>query len=135
MPGPGNSHYKDVSPLGTIPNTLSPSSSDRNHLSLSSLCRVGRRSWSLPNKSGLYLTTALNNPEEKQHHSRRCPSVRDSHKYLFKEWKIQIHQSQINGFPNKSSTDRRRVFWLPICSSHSALRQWCRGFLRISSPL
>jgi len=39
-----------------------------------------------------------------------------------------------NGSPNKLSTDRRG-FWLPICSSHSALRQWCRGFLRISRPL
>lgn len=51
-----------------------------------------RHYWSLPPKFGL--TTALNNPEEKQR-NRSCPSVRESHKYLFKEWKIQILQSQM----------------------------------------
>lgn len=39
-----------------------------------------------------------------------------------------------NGSENKLSTDRRG-FWLPICSSHSTVRQWCRGFLSISRPL
>lgn len=38
------------------------------------------------------------------------------------------------GSQNKLSTNRRG-FRLPICSSHSTLRQWCKGFLRISRSL
>jgi len=80
-------------PLGAIPNTLSIPAALTGITSLSSLRRVGRHYWSLPHKFGLCLTRALN-PEEKRR-SLSCPSVRDSHKYLFKEWKIQIRQSQM----------------------------------------
>lgn len=105
------------------------------HLSLSCQHRVGRHSWSLP-KNLVYVGLQHSITQRKNNAIvggvLQCKTVINT---CLKEWKIQIHQSQINGFPNKSSTDRRRVFWLPICSSHSALRQWCRGFLRISRPL
>lgn len=61
------------------------------------------------------LTIAHNNPGEKQG-SLGCPLVRDSHKYWFKEWEIQILQSQMvpktnyqlievgSGFPSAAAT-------------------------------
>lgn len=121
-------------PLGTIPNTLSITAALTGITCLSLPCAEWKDTTGPSPTNLVCFTTALNNPEEKQSCSLSCLSVRDSHKYLFKEWKTQIHQSQVSGSRNKLSTDRGG-FWLPICSSHSALRQWCRDFLRISRSL
>lgn len=86
-------------PSGTVPNTLSIPAALTGITYLSSLHRVGRHPQPVDTTGPfplnfVCLTIALNNPEEKQC-ILSCPSVRDSHKYLFQEWKIQILQSQM----------------------------------------
>lgn len=95
MPGLGNSHYKDVSPLRHNPKySLNRSSSDKSHPSLSSL--QSGKTLLVPPPQIWFVWLQHSITQSKNHLIVfSCPSVRDSHKYLFKEWKIQIRQSQM----------------------------------------
>lgn len=126
-----------LSPLGhRLPNICSIPAADSP---FSLPCPSGktsttfRHNWSLLQQFGLCLIIALNNPEEKQS-SLGCPLIRDGQKCLLKKREIQTLRSQMVPKTNQLSTDGSG-FWLPICSSYSTLRHWCRGFLRISRSL
>ena len=43
-----------------------------------------------------------------------CPSVRDSHKYLFKEWKIEVPQAHVVPKTNYQLTEESSGFLVAV---------------------